>query len=317
MQEMNKMKKELIEKLAELIPDELTEEQEKAVSLHFENAIIDVPRCNKCGGFFKPKSWGSISVDVSWGYNSTGKDTDQDRWKLCRECSKEFEALYEPICSLCKLSIVEVMAELYNRNPHCIFYGDYKGALRHYRTNEHCGLEYAKVAGRIVCEICYEKFINSFKIPIKAGSYRIWTGHFLEGEGEQRKNRIEEQFAFRIHGDSLSDIYETWLTFDEVVAIRNMEDPSHRAIKLRFRESKPDMLATHRKDDPSYEDKITIQNGSGDYVRIPRSFFEKQSAAVDFYHLSIKKDGAVICFGDATFDAESVIEEFLGKDDEL
>lgn len=307
-------KEEFLQSLSHLFPEELTAEQADALSAHLEKAARETPQCNKCGGFFKP-GWGITSVDVSWGYNSTGKDTDRDKWKLCKDCSKEFQTHYDPICSLCRLSVVEVMAELSARNPHCTFYGDYKGALLHQRTNEHCGLEYATVAGRIVCEICYEKFISDFKIPIKAGSYDI--GAFLYGEEEQRKNRIEESFAFRIHGDSLSDFYETWLTFDEVVAIRNMEDPSHRAIKLYFRESKPDMLAAHRKDDPSYEDKVAIQNGSGDYVRIPRSFFEKQSAAVDFYNLSIEKDGTVICFGDASFDAESIIEEFLGKDDEL
>jgi len=309
-------KEEFLQQIAGHFPEELTEDQAEVLESQLAKAVKEAPQCNKCGNFFKGTraSWGSISVNVTWGYQSTGKDTDQDKWKLCQACSNAFRENCEPLCCICTRPVVEIMAELYSRNPHCIFYGDYKGALEFYRTDRHCGLEYAAIAGRIICEICYEEAISDFKIPIKAGSYMCFSGDFVEGEGEQQKNRIEKALAYKLSGDAVSVFSETWLEFDEVVAIRNLDDAANRAIKLTYRESKPDMLAIHRKRDPDYEDRASVWTGRNGYARIPLSYLEEkakeENKQLDMKKPAITDQGRFIAFGELVLDAADIISQF-------
>jgi hypothetical protein len=306
-------KNEFLEKIAPLLPDNLTSDQTKALIWQFTTSIKDMPLCNKCGKFFKP-GWGSSSVDVHWGYESTGKDTDQDKWRLCQDCCKDFCAKYVPICSMCNRSIVEVTAELSSRNPHCTFFGNPDAAKTHYQTYNHYGLEYAKIEGRIVCEICYEQFISDFNIPIQAGEYDVWTGEYDKKEGTQHQNRIEEAFSFRLTKDAVSSFYETFLSYDEVVAIRCLGDPSNRAIKLRFRQCTQKMLERHRKDDPTYEDTASFQTGTGTYVEIPLSWLEKEAkeegVELDITKPFIKKQGEILGFGELELVTHHVVKKF-------
>jgi len=303
-------KSEFLETLAPLFPEELTTEQVAALTPHFQKAVNDLPQCNKCGGFFEQRNW-STSVDVRWGYQSTGKDMEQDKWKLCRSCGDDFKKNYSPICSLCIRPIVDVMAELYSRNPHCTFYGNFKGALEYYQTSDHCGLEFATIAGRIACEICYENYISDFKIPIQAGEYHPWDGNFIGKEGEQRKNRIEEAFSWHCNGDSLSTMSDTWLTFDETVAIRAMKDAAQRAIKLNFRRSDPGMLAVHLKADPDYQDTAVIHTGTDAYIRIPVGYLEEvakiDGKKLDMMKPAIYDQGKMIGFGELTLPTVRII----------
>jgi hypothetical protein len=303
-------KNELFEKIAHLLPEEIKDDDSENLLKFLESSLNNLPVCNQCGVLTGGGHFDRTKVATSWGYNSTGKDGDHDKWNLCRKCSQEFEAKYEPVCSICLKSIVEVMAQLYFRNPHCTFYGDYEGALEHYRTNDHCGLEFATVAGRTVCEVCYEDLISGFKIPIPKGSYHFFTGDFSKGEGQQRKNRIEEAFAFTLMEDAVSYFHSAWAEWEELLEIRKSSDKHQRIIKLSYRKEKPKFVERLKAKHPDWEETLSAHTGDNRYLKVPVSWLEEKArqadVSLDLTKLKVENGGKRLIFGELCLDAEDV-----------
>lgn len=116
--------------------------------------------CNKCGECFRGKG---LEVKVNWGYDSTGKDGDKDVWDLCDECLKNFRSEARHVCSMCLKTLIEIKIEIMVASKDPRFHNNYEAAAQSkYRTN----YDYAVIDKKIVCEICYDKFTNDFKLPI-------------------------------------------------------------------------------------------------------------------------------------------------------
>lgn len=314
-------KEEFLQNLIDNAPTD-TDEADKFYQA-LDNAAKKIPQCNKCAAVLsicngKP-TYRNVEVSVHWGYNSTGKDTDHDKWWLCESCKDEFDKRYDPICSICQRTITDVMAELDARNPNCTFFGDKAAAVEHIKGNNHCGLEYATISGRTVCEICYEDFINDFAVPIQAASYHCFTGERKEREGFQRKDRIQEALNYVLTESYHSYYFRDKLSYEEVVEIRSMSDKNSRCISLRFEQDKPEMAAKldamtrarGKTPEPELE-TVTAQMGNNSYIGIPASWLrqqsEKQNAKLDLTQLKISNLGSILSFGELAVAATEILQ---------
>ena len=153
------------------------------------------PSCNCCG---QPLEHGYKIVN-SWGYESTGKDGDTDTILLCDDCCSALESEIEIYCGVCRKSIVEVMAELAALHSGSTFYGNKAKALLFFKdvsSSKHCGLEFATIKGRPICEVCYEELItNKFKNPIRKSNY-FNSGDSSSSFGKLKENRINTHFKW-------------------------------------------------------------------------------------------------------------------------
>lgn len=296
---------------------QLSDKDSQFAAEYLLKKMEELPRCNGCGDLFEG-GWGSIAATINWGYESTGKDTDSDKWKLCRECSNQFRQKYLPRCSMCEKQIVEVMATLASRRQGSSFYGNYYAALKHYTYDEHCGLEYASVEGRIICEICYETFVDSFKLPIPKGSYQILSGDYREDEGTQNTNRIERALNYTSSGDSISNIYNHYLSYQETVELRQAADAASRVFSISYREYKPE----YRKLKTSRQSYISLSVGDGSYLYVPLLSLERSAidagliATSDFHDLlhdlEVLEHGHRVRIGNLQIDTLSLISEWKG-----
>ena len=289
-----------------------SEENRKKVAEHLAKEAKRVPQCNQCGAVFEKKRWGITDVTVHWGYESMGKDTDVDKWLLCEDCTKEFESKCDPICSICKTSVVEVMASLSEQRPGCSFYGNIKLALEHYRNrSHHCGLEYASVNGRILCEICYEDFICSFKIPVQQRSYMIVSGDEYDREGSISKNRIQACKEFRLKEDAFSFFYEHYLPIEEAREARSAPDSKNRIYRLSHRDRKPGQKKKLGRD--SY---VTMSRGDGDYLRVPIEWLEDlakmNKVSLDLKDLEILQCGKQVRLGGLILKTITIVDRWDG-----
>ena len=225
-------KEELLQQIASKL-DDIPEDQLETLAKHLNSSLGEIPRCNRCANIIEyPRR--ACKVSVYWGYNSTGKDGDCDKWQMCEDCVNYLrrDLKIEPICGICKLSVVYVMAQLDAENPHCIYYGDVETAYTSLQTNDHCGREYAVIDGSPVCELCYEDFISTLKIPIQAGEYHFLTGEYESGTGEQRKDRIEAALKYKLTGDSVSYFFEDYVPYKNAVEIRKDLNADKKLIKF-------------------------------------------------------------------------------------
>ena len=298
---------ELVEALLQF-----SEENRKKVAEHLVKEAKKVPQCNQCGEVFEKKRWGITDVTVHWGYESMGKDTDVDKWLLCEDCTKDFEAKFDPICSICKTSVVEVMAALSEQRPGCSFYGDLKAALDHYRNrSHHCGLEYVTVNGRTLCEVCYEDLICSFKIPVPQRRYTIGTGDVYDEEGSVSSNRIQAAKEFRLTEDSLSRFYEHYLPIEEAREARSSSDSKYRVYHIRHSDCKPEYKNKLGRD--SY---VTMSQGTGDYLRVPLEWLEDlaemSKVNLDLKDLEVLQCGKQVRLGELILDTIKIAERWDG-----
>jgi len=300
-------KSELSENISRLLPENLTEEQNQKVFSHLVSAIKEAPLCNKCGEL-TGKNLGGTKVEVRWGYSSIGKDMEFDRWKLCAKCTQEFKK-YQLICNICSKPIIEVMSDLAHRNSHSIFYGDYQKALQYYQGEKNYGLEYARISNRIVCEICYEDFIDQFKIPIPSGEYDPWDGELRKGEGPQRKNRIQEMFNFQLSGDFCAFSFEATVLWETAVKIRTDDNKDQLVISLSYRKNKPGY---------NYYNYVTAETGDGRYLKILVSWLEdlakEKSQELDLTNMKITCVGQYLFFGKLRISSQEIIKEWEHTD---
>ena len=165
------------------------------------------PICNKCG-----KSSNKISglkIAQEWGYFSTGKDMDVDHWHLCSDCYEELKSSLTRHCSKCHRSEQDVAAELLSRNFGALCYQNLAKANKIVREKNYF-IEMAKIGNYILCEICYEEYILSFKKPPFKTEARM-NGRFYDtidklcpdDSNKISENRIEDYFNF-IKEDSLA-----------------------------------------------------------------------------------------------------------------
>jgi len=275
-------------------------------------------RCNKCGETFSSSHFKSTThVNIAWGYNSMGKDTLKDSWDLCSNCTEEFESL-PPVCAQCRKTIPEVMAYLYSESPRTSFYLDYPAALEYFKTSDnHCGYEYARIGDRILCEICYEAYVRSFKIPMIVGCYMGEVGP--KEEFDKQPDRIQQAIDYVSHGDSLRDFYEARCNRADTVAIRASADTNQRLEALRVEIYKNEFKERWVKEGrPHYlEDLITLDGclptGERQYLKLTcRQFLEeaalrKYLEIPDFTKPSLSSDGKSIGFGSFIISSHNLI----------
>ncbi|RJR07445.1 hypothetical protein C4588_06885 [Candidatus Parcubacteria bacterium] len=313
--------------MADLVHDLMKLLSDSTDSTNLESKIRslldrDKPRCNKCSAKIENLEHRSVTtVRINWGYESTGKDLDCDVFTLCEGCTTEFRREYYPICSSCRTPIPEVMAGLNARNPHCTFYGDAAAALKHSQDPRgHCGYEYAEIAGAILCEVCYEDFINTFEIPIPAGEYAIWEGTYLPGEGTQRVNRIELALKPRIEmQDSLAIHYSAWASWDEVIQIRQHPEKHSLFVRVNYADYDAEFVEHCRSKDPEYQKTVYAQTGDNQYYSIPicwlRAVADAQlkSTSFDPTKLAIIDMGRTLVFGELHVPAADIIKQLHFK----
>lgn len=275
----------------------------------------DKPKCNKCGVLIlSPSRWNNIQAKIHWGYESTGKDTDCDIWNLCAKCTQEFRTQYFPVCSMCYRSIPDVMAKLDYLNPHHTYYGDYPAALARVCSMDHCGLEYAEIEGRIICEECYEDFLGSFQIPLQAGSYGIWDGEHLPGEGFQRHNRIQEALKHRASSeDSISTHYSAWLDWNELLQVRQGDKKHEKIIHLSYTDDSQEFLDSMLEKHPDWQRKVYAQTGDNQFYSLPISWLQelasKAEQQLDPTKLRVTNSGQTLHFGEFQLATKVVIED--------
>jgi hypothetical protein len=246
-----------------------------------------------------------------------GKDTLKDSWDLCSSCTKGFESL-PPVCAQCRKTIPEVMAYLYSESPHTSFYLDYPAALEYFNTSDsHCGYEYAAIGDRILCEICYEACVRSFKIPMTVGCY-MGSAPPKE-ESDKQPDRIQQAQNYVSQGDSLRDFYEARCNRADTVAIRAAADTEHRLEALRVEIYKNEFKERWAKEGtPRYlEDSITLEGhlptGEWQYLKLAcRQFLEEMALreyieVPDFTKPSLSNDGKTIGFGPFTISSRNLI----------
>lgn len=196
------------------------------------------PTCNQCGKVLDldgEDRWGTSKIEVHWGYHSTGKDTDFDRWHLCKNCTKSLEKKYPTSCGFCDRKLYEVMAEIDFRNPHCASYGNLEEALEFQRNRSEFQCDsYAMINDRICCELCYDALTASFVIPLHSENYMISSGDTYQTENN-RINRTQEALKIREGdtGDSLREMYETSVALNEMQQIITSANASDFIAKIR------------------------------------------------------------------------------------
>lgn len=301
---------------------QLSEEQKSKLKTVLEETL---PTCNQCATRYYPKGHReTLQYETHWGYESTGKDGDTDRWNLCGPCNSKFMAKYDPTCCACHRSVVKVMAELNARNPGSSAYGNMKLAQQQSRKEYHCGLEYAEIEGRIFCEICYEAIINQFKEPVGALSYLFGGGDIvnLNPENPHHRNRLERCFNNR---DRDGNFPEARVSFEDACAIREMEDSHLRILIASYQADPPEIAAylAKRRNRPVEDPEICLMKGNGEYARISITRFvvvgEKGpegpegptflcEAAPDFSKMEIRDLGQTVAFGDCTISSRLLCE---------
>lgn len=294
---------EISEKILQILSDK---SQDPATMKAKIQAILDhyKPRCNKCGSFEDEIK----THKIYWGFESTGKDTDCDVWNFCAECSLEFCTQYFPVCSMCHRSIPDVMAKLDHLNPRHIYYGDYPAALAHVCSMNHCGLEYAKVEDRIICEECYEDFLGSFQIPMQAGSYAPGCLTYYPGGGPQR-NRIQNSLIC-----DPRPALSAWLDWEELLEVKR-SDKKHEKIThltyngaderwLELLDASPRVVARQL---------VHAQTGDNKFYSLPISWLQelanKAQQQLDVTRLRVTNKGETLHFGEFQLATKVVIEE--------
>ncbi len=133
----------------------------------------DHPWCNRCGESLRNQQF--LEVQQHWGYESVGKDTLEDRWRLCLACEQKLLPKPKVVCSKCGRAVYDVMVGLAVQNPLCVFKTEEEARESWGDAGQHfCGLEYALVSGHVLCELCYEDMVLSFKIPARL--YHAYQG---------------------------------------------------------------------------------------------------------------------------------------------
>lgn len=306
---------EISEEILQILLDKTAQDEAAMRAKITEILNRDKPKCNKCGVLIlAPSRWNNVQVKIHWGYESTGKDTDCDIWNLCETCTQEFRTEHFPICSMCHKTIPEVMAKLDFMNPHHTYYGDYPAALARVSSMNHCGLEYAEIEGRILCEICYEEFIGCFKIPLQAGSYGIWDGEYEAGEGYQRQNRIENALKHRsVEQDAVATHFSAWLSWEELLEVRQDRNRHEKVVHLSYANDSDELIERIRMDDPDWQPKVHAQTGDNQYYSLPVPWLQElaNNAGQEFEptKLQVTNKGELLHFGEFQLSTKTIVEQ--------
>lgn len=314
---------EISEEILQILLDK-TAQTEAAIKAKIE-AILnrDKPKCNKCGNAISSEHPDTIQVKISWGYESTGKDGDYDIWNLCENCAKQFKVACPTnlICNFCNRSIIDVTATLNAHNPHCIYYGDFPAAVESIKTaiskEQYCGLEYAEIADRIVCEECYESFIEKFVIPIES------VNQFYLGEEAKYQNRIEVALKHRnVSKDSMSTHYSEWLPWVELLEVKgNYKNRHEKITHLSYADDSLDLIANVKEKVPDWEPTIYAQTGDNQMYYLPVSWLqnlaEQANQQFDPTKLKVTHYGELLHFGEFQLATKVVIAkpEFKNRKD--
>lgn len=157
--------------------------------------------CNVCGAECWADDPFGINVETHWGYESTGKDLSSDKWHACRNCRDKVLLRLDPVCAMCQRPIGAVMADLDVANPGCI-HTTVAGSREWQRGGNFCGHEYATINGHQVCEVCYEHFLSTLKVPAKTW-YRAVSD---EKGGGERTDWEADRMLSTVSEDSLRAI---------------------------------------------------------------------------------------------------------------
>ena len=133
--------------------------------------------CNKCGKELDHRyPHHNRDVTAIWGYYSCGKDTLEDRWTICFDCYNNLGRIAEPICSICKHKITDVMSALHVRYRKVSSDAERQREFKRYKTHIEGDFptgcwEYATCGPITFCEVCYENYTRDFKVPMKVRCY--------------------------------------------------------------------------------------------------------------------------------------------------
>lgn len=275
------------------------------------------PPCNACGKIIEDldKRWGGpLKFSTNWGYESSGKDTDRDSWILCEDCLKHSLEQWSLICAGCRKTIPEVMAELDSHNVGHSYYGDYARALEHNVKPGlgHCGYEYALIEDRVLCEICYEKFVAKFKVPMNAGGYHLFDGTPEAREGVQIPDndptaKYPGRLAQILKKHTWEGHYEAILSWEEAVKART-ELREQACISVSYREEDPELIARMKERDPDWEPTVYFRMANQQTYEIPVSWLNsKLDGKLDVKKLALENCGLMIRLGEAKVSAESIL----------
>lgn len=266
-------------------------------------------QCNKCGNYFDSDLSGTTRFKTNWGYESTGKDTLTDQWVLCRECTNQLDELNSGIiCAQCHKSIIEVMAYLSSENPRCSFYLKYEEALNYWKASKHCGLEFAEINGKILCEICYEALILSFKFP---PSITCYMGMDPDVSHYQGVDRIKQSFAYVSEEDALRFFYEDRCDRNTILKIRQSDNKNHLIENFRV-----EIFKERYRNDPrsAFQDEINFSTGDGCHYQLPCKLIQAKFSDrtnLDLTKPKIEQEGACIRLGEAVIDSLYLIQEAI------
>jgi len=305
------MDKSLVEKICEALgvstSNENVEKLENLISPQF-------PKCNHCAKVIEniDARWdGPLKFSTNWGFESANKDCMTDSWVLCAECRYVALAKWPLICASCRKTIPEVMADLDHRNPHHLYYGDYQAALNRYLDPKtiHCGFEYALIENRVICEICYERFITKFEIPMKVS---IEMGGIYENtENVDKKSDLNDPYPGRLaqlfniegsedHGDFIREMHDARVSYEDACRIRRSPDADQRLLKATvsiYREPHRDR----------FEDAISLSFGDNSHKEIALLYFRSVAGRdLDFTQVQVSNEGHSLVLGNFEFEAKTL-----------